>query len=155
MTQNATQANKSRSFTEGVNFRLSSYYSLVHTCCSKRTIRLIMLYTQSHNKEASWNNDKALIKFHFYVLKSKCFHEQTKIHCGFPEQINLAEPNWRDGVFPELHLTIALQSGPAEPLGAMGKIVCGVSILPASYHDMGNSFEAPISMMADESSLLI
>ena len=29
MTQNATQAKKSRSFTVGVSFRLSSYYSLV------------------------------------------------------------------------------------------------------------------------------
>ena len=28
MTQNATQAKKSRSFTVGVSFRLSSYYSL-------------------------------------------------------------------------------------------------------------------------------
>ena len=28
MTQNATQAKKSRSFTVGVNFRLSSYYSV-------------------------------------------------------------------------------------------------------------------------------
>ena len=29
MTQNARQAKKSRSFTVGVSFRLSSYYSLV------------------------------------------------------------------------------------------------------------------------------
>ena len=29
MTQNATQAKKSRSFTVGVSFRLSSYYSLL------------------------------------------------------------------------------------------------------------------------------
>ena len=31
MTQNATQAKKSRSFTVGVSFRLSSYYSLACT----------------------------------------------------------------------------------------------------------------------------
>ena len=31
MTQNATQAKKSRSFTVGVSFRLSSYYSLALT----------------------------------------------------------------------------------------------------------------------------
>ena len=31
MTQNAMQAKKSRSFTVGVSFRLSSYYSLMHT----------------------------------------------------------------------------------------------------------------------------
>ena len=65
----------------------------------KKIVRFITFYTQSHNKE--------IIKV-FLEPKLKCFYGQTKIHCGFPEQINLAEPNWRDGVFPELHLTIVV-----------------------------------------------
>ena len=35
MTQNATQAKKSMSFTVGVSFRLSSYYSVYKSCKAK------------------------------------------------------------------------------------------------------------------------
>ena len=51
MTQNATQAKKSRSFTVGVSFRLSPYYSLLHSIftVSQPVQPTIQFNNQKHN----------------------------------------------------------------------------------------------------------
>ena len=96
MTQNATQAKKSRSFTVGVSFQLSSYYSLSLSCKFRTThfflgnMGLFRPAPVGIELRATWRDSKRCLKtiptnFLFtmckIIIKKNCWNHISHRKC--------------------------------------------------------------------------